>query len=558
MKPTSCLDPSMPATCRSPRRRLLHIHETLGRRLRREVAQSFEAPSPETRAYAREYEDELELRRACPIRPAALIRRLAQAGAVFQGEYHTLPDCQRASLAILRELRRRREIVLCTEVFPAHRQRAVDAFLAGEAGEEELLSGVDFAASWGFDWESCAPIYRFAREEEVPVYGFNDAGEGGTSGLPRRDEIAADVITRAAVSHPDALVYVIAGDFRVARRHLPASCARRFAAEEIVRPAVIVHQNVDDIFWRLTRRSPGWPPPILELAPDELCLLNASPIEKYRSCLEWQLGVDSLRDPAEEPASLSTPGPDGAAYRAVRRCVRAIARFLGVNPRKLDDFRVYTPRDLSFLEDLASREGYSGAEVHEVERQILNDESYFLCRGNIIYLSSTSLDHAAEEAAHYVNHKLSGWEARPLRARTDFYARAVKEALGFLGSKIVNPARVPHGEADFRQILRHASDGSLPRSLRRLAELARFVVQHLEHERARRGRRSRLRTIYDTPLDLHLGITHSLGYILGERLHRGLATGRLDRSQARRLFHLPLDGRGDAETLYFDLVRRLR
>src|SRR5262249_1090985 len=146
--------------------------------------------------------------------------------------------------------------------------------------------------------------------------------------------------------------------------------------------------------------------------------------------------------------------PQGIAVKeAMVELVRAIAGFLQVHANGCDDFRVYTTKDLNFLEDLRRKHRFTEREIGEIKRQISNDESYFISRGNIIYLSCLSIDHASEEAAHYLNNKLSGHVPRALPARSDFYSRILREALGFFGSKVVNPGRAHHGEQEFREIL---------------------------------------------------------------------------------------------------------
>ncbi len=546
-------------TLSAPRERLIRIQRTLVRRLRDEIHGSLEDPSPDLRAYQREYFRSFRGSARRRIGPAAFLERLSRADLIFQGEYHTLSACQEAALWILRGISRRRRVVLCTEAVPIEGQLALDAYLARECGEEELLEAIDHAAPWGFTWTSYAPIFRFAREEEVQVYGLSSPPGGGDENIRSRDERAAEVIARAAASHPDALVYVIAGDFRVCRLHLPRAVEARFEREGLSGRSAIVHQNVDCLYWGLAGGREAREPAILDLGRGELCIMSSTPLVKYQSYLHWQLEQEELPCAGFGAGTGESPGSLEVA-RAVHALVRAIARFLRVDAAGLDDFTVYTTRDLDFLSDLERRWRYSPREVGEVARQILNDESYFLSRGNIIYLSSLSVEHAAEEAAHYMNNKLSGHVPGPLPARTDFYARAMKEALGFLGSKVVNPRRFAHREEDFREILSRASRDGVEARLEPLVELSRFVIQHLDMERrrARRGwKRSRLRAIYSTGLDLHLGITHSLGYILGEKLHRGIVSGRIERSAVRELFHAPFSGRDEAERAYFDLVSQL-
>src|SRR5205807_435060 len=73
----------------------------------------------------------------------------------------------------------------------------------------------------------------------------------------------------------------------------------------------------------------------------------------------------------------------------------------------LDGVQVYTAGDLSFLQTLSNR-GFSKKEIHTIERQILARESYYIPRARIAYLANLSVNHAAEEATHFLRHVVSG------------------------------------------------------------------------------------------------------------------------------------------------------
>ena len=53
-----------------------------------------------------------------------------------------------------------------------------------------------------------------------------------------------------------------------------------------------------------------------------------------------------------------------------------------------------------------------------------------------------------------------------------------------------------------------------------------------------------MRQLYRRDADLFNAVTHSLGYILGERLYYALATGHILKREVRELFVDPLDDEG--------------
>jgi hypothetical protein len=547
----------LPQSLLSPREQLIQIQRTLVHRLRTEIFSSVEVPSDDLRRYELRYMRSFKGGYRRIISKRLFLSRLSSADLIFQGEFHTLEASQTAALRILTELHHRRPLVLATEVVPIDHQPALDAYTAGVLDEDSFLEAIDYAANWGFAWRNYRPLFQFAKENEIQVYAINTPSSQGEGNIHRRDERAAEVIARASIAHPGSIVYTLGGDFHMCREHLPKHVEHELRQEGVKRRSAIVHQNVDRFYWQLAQHHKEHGSPILDLGQDEFCVMNSTPLVKYQSYLHWGLDQQELDDASRlfEPIS-SSP----TVAEAVHHLILTIAGFFHIDAKGFDDFTVYTTRDLDFLADLERNGRFTAGEIREIKCQILNDESYFISRGNIIYLSSLSVDHAAEEASHYINNKLSGYVPRALPSRSDFYSRILREALGFLGSKVVNHLRYHHCEEDFREILYHARKRGARPQHDPLVALARFVLQHLKMERncLKQKRKPRCRAVYEQELDLHLGITHSLGYILGERLYHALIHHVIGRSAVRELFCLPLTGQEDAEELYFDLLERLQ
>ena len=138
----------------------------------------------------------------------------------------------------------------------------------------------------------------------------------------------------------------------------------------------------------------------------------------------------------------------------------------------------------------------------------------------------------------------------------DFYARATNAAVGFLGSKLVNPLRHATSEDEFRAFQRSATRQLHEPRLAFRKLVARLVVQHREHERSRlAGRGGRLQQIYDQELDVTLEVTFALGYMLGDALAAALLAGSLAPETLRALvFASP--GQTASER-YFGLLQAL-
>ena len=52
-------------------------------------------------------------------------------------------------------------------------QPAVDDYIAGKIGEDEFLRRTQYFKEWGYDYRLYAPIFRFAREQKIPLRALN-------------------------------------------------------------------------------------------------------------------------------------------------------------------------------------------------------------------------------------------------------------------------------------------------------------------------------------------------------------------------------------------------
>ncbi|MEM7164250.1 MAG: ChaN family lipoprotein [Planctomycetota bacterium] len=499
---------------------------------------------------------------AQPVAFSDLIDEIACADIVYFGDYHTLREAQKAPLRCLREvLARGRTALLATEVVHLIHQDILDDYLDGLVSDEGFLERIEYAHNWGFPWRNYALQFQFARENEIPMLGINSDPAVLHDNLHVRDAMAAMVIVEAMAREPDRLVAVTFGDLHICPTHLPAQVQRFVERRGLDRKKhVVVYQNNDAVYWELARRGLEQEAHTVRLADGSFCLMNSTPLVKFQSYVNWETNADEL----EESIGLEGPSiSSNVMTDQVVQMVETVTSFLELPQEGLEDFTVHTSRDLNFLDDVARTGNYSADEIAEIRHQIARDDSYFLIREKMIYLGNLSIDHAAEEATHYVNTKLAGHVQQPPSRRFDFYYRAMKEAIGFVGSRIVHHKRDCFDRADFDQILaafkgrRLTEPGQIFKR-----EIARDVLQHLDYEeRWVRGEvrgYPRFRALYERELQVHLGVTHSLGYMLGDRIHTALVAGRIHRKEVRELFFERFDSEPRPREVYFDWLDYLR
>ncbi|MFW6067523.1 MAG: ChaN family lipoprotein [Myxococcota bacterium] len=149
------------------------------------------APAPEGRV--------LDARTGRPASWERFIADLLQARVVYVGERHDEVADHRAQASVVRALHRRDpSLALGLEMVQRPFQGPLDAWLAGEITEAELLDRLEWETRWGFDFAWYRPLLSYARSHDLQVVALNAAAETtravarrGVAGLdpPRRDAL---------------------------------------------------------------------------------------------------------------------------------------------------------------------------------------------------------------------------------------------------------------------------------------------------------------------------------------------------------------------------------
>jgi uncharacterized iron-regulated protein len=109
-----------------------------------------------------------------PLAIETLITQLANKRVVFVGETHSRYDHHLNQLEVIRRLHQLdANLVIGVEYFQQQLQPKVDDYIAGRTTEDEFLRAVDYYGTWGYDYRLYAPIFRFAREQKIPVRALN-------------------------------------------------------------------------------------------------------------------------------------------------------------------------------------------------------------------------------------------------------------------------------------------------------------------------------------------------------------------------------------------------
>jgi uncharacterized iron-regulated protein len=100
------------------------------------------------------------------------LQKLQAARIVLVGEHHHNADHHLSQLAVIRALHNAGcKVAVGLEMFRRDSQQALDQWVAGHTSESRFKP--IYLDNWNFRWELYAPIFKFAKENRIPLVGLN-------------------------------------------------------------------------------------------------------------------------------------------------------------------------------------------------------------------------------------------------------------------------------------------------------------------------------------------------------------------------------------------------
>lgn len=527
----------------TPRQELVKLQKRLYRRNKALIADSVEVSEPDFHNYEARYQRAVA-KYEKTVRTSTMLRAVENAEIVYVGDYHTCTQSQRSFLRLLKHLvqQKNRPLLIALELINQDKQKYLDAFMAGRLSERNFLDKAGLKEHWVFDlWENFRPIFDFARHHMIPIYGVESARKN--SNLQQRDDETGKLVAKLSSIYPDRQVLVLIGDLHLAPQHLPLSTRSALDDLGIERKDLTLYQNSDSIYWELAEKGREHSVAAVKINQNSFCRMNTPPIVCQQSYLNWLDHEEGEIDYAD-------------AKHQFIELVDQISKFLKIKIEKKDreHVTVYTCGDFGFLQQLRRKKAFSKSVLDEIKSHVLKNESYFIPEYRIVYLASLSLNHAAEEASHYLKFILCGLES-PREITDAFFANVLHEALGFFGSKLVNHRRKCTHEGELKSMQQYFKKNGVPEGRETESSMADLILRYKEYER--KGRLLAFDKIFHQPPELFFAITHALGYMLGDRLFYAVMSHKLTRSTICKVFRDPWENEGDAFATYSHLLQRV-
>ncbi len=498
---------------------------------------------------------------------------LATADVILVGDYHALPASQRYVTTLLARLpgETGRPLVLGLEAVFARHQHVLDEWMRGEIDECELRERLRFDLDWGYEWAPYRELLAAGRQHAQRIYGLDCTPRTDLRRIAARDRHAAAKIREIREQHPDAVLVVLFGESHLAPNHLPALLHERTEGA-LHLPAfgrcgrvLTILQNVDTLYWQAAGETCDRVEAV-RVAHDVVCVFNSTPLDKYES---YRLCLDRWR-------RLGGGAPDLAP--SLYNLIDALAGFLNIDKysptnRVQPKFLVDLLPEVCFrpaggqLERLLLRRGLAASEVARILEHVGERGACHVASVNAIFATSFRVEHGAEEAARFVHHACQGTLLRPPpspRAPEDgFYARVLREALAYFGSRVLCPNRPPVRESDLYVLYALPPEAIEQQSVypyREFMQMLDFLVQHKDyeaHHRHYRGVPQWIRRGLQYTGGKFDFVTDKLGRMLGTELYDAYLSGAVTKRFLRSLFMRPLNKPGAPRAAYYAIVRKV-
>ncbi|MGZ3723866.1 MAG: ChaN family lipoprotein, partial [Bdellovibrionales bacterium] len=216
-----------------------------------------------------------------PAAEAELTRAIAKCKILLSADFHAYAQSQRAHIRLLRDCSGSRRVVLALECIETSKEAAVKKFLAGHLSEGKFLEAIEWDKNWGFPWENYRPLFELARDRGFEVRGI---GNGRSSSLEKRDAWTATRLLKFQRENPEALVFAVMGEWHLASGHLPKRLRAKLKGSGAV---AVVHQDVEQLYFKLAVQNRESAVDILKAPGDRFCLMVSPPWMKWQSYLMY-------------------------------------------------------------------------------------------------------------------------------------------------------------------------------------------------------------------------------------------------------------------------------
>lgn len=554
----------------TPRQQLKLLQRSLYEKAYEEANSLAAISSPKIIRYSKQFESSLPLAFE-KTNQADVLEAAREANVIVYGDFHTLRQSQRGFLRILRAYQQRyktKKMALFLEVFRHQDQHYLDAYMADEISQEELLKLTNYSRDWGFPWLNYKMLLEFAKEHKLPVFGINSDNAGRDS-LSVRDRFAADILVKYASAHKDHRLFCLVGEYHLADEFLPKQLERASVGNESLSLIRIVN-NVDKYYFQLESSPRAMTTEYLRLSKNFYCVINSPPWIKWHSVTVWdemrgmysaQATEEFLDDDLDDYSYTETAFDIDYQFLTIIKNVMGFLK-LRVDERALDHFTVHTFPDDGLFEELQDRYQFTDAELSFIIERVTRDGLFLVVEGGLILLTRFTLNNMAESAGQYMQHSRRSDEFEAGDLCVTFYRRVLQAAAGMVASLVMNPRRKAHDIYYHRRLVNFYGGRKLQSIKRERRDLSKLILDHHNWLRTCRWEEydqfeHRMASLLRKEKASYGECSRAIGNMLGATLYKKFLTHQTDNASLQSLFNSDLGQSAVVWKLVLDLYSQM-
>ena len=411
--------------------RLAQIRYEFYLNIRRRVESIIGQENRMLKNYRESYERELAKANWQIIDKRHFFARLNQAEIVVVGDFHAHKQSTRGFLRIIRRMKC--DFVLCLECLRAVDQDGIDAYISGEITEKEFLSRVAWKKNWGFSWENYKPLFKWAQQNKIKIYGINS--DSKTITLRQRDEFSAKRIKEIAIENKGSKLFVQFGDLHLASSHLPKAIRKNLPKVNLC----TVYQSPEEIYFKVMGQHQEAHADVIKISTDIWSLNVLPPWIKWQ---DYLLHLESGQD-------RRTPAGEHDPTDSVSHTVNFLSQLFGLKAN-LDSLSVYSSSDDLFFDKVETLPISIRKRVIENVQEGL---SFWVPELACGYLARFSVNHVARVAAQFLYWSAGCFGKTILDPKKEFYKLIWLEAVTYFFSKVKNPKKKTDTLQDIRSAI---------------------------------------------------------------------------------------------------------
>ncbi|GAB4011098.1 MAG: hypothetical protein Fur0010_04860 [Bdellovibrio sp.] len=490
---------------------LLKIQQTLNSHLRTKALSYEGQGSQELRAYQKYFKSYAKR----PIKKSSFeefARRVLNSSVLFVGDFHTFDQNSKNFIRLIRWLKKEKQkFSIAIEFIDAVNQSSIDAFLNSYISEMEFLEQIDYKESWKFPWIHYRPIFDFCKQNKIKIIALNSVGS-----LKKRDCFAAKLLSQNLEKFPNEKLLVLFGELHLAEDKLPAQLRKAYRKSSL--KMVSLHQNLEEIYWRLPQDKVQNASTFWKIGKNEFVLQNSPPWIKYESMIYWYENL--VDDPdfdvheylLETGSKLfSSSAPDNFLY--LSKLLNETLQ-LNIASLELEDFNLYDHQSLELI--IQKIKKIKPIDLQKFYVDIINNGRVFrIANTRDYYCSNYTINRLTflvgqHLFASYLYSKKQFFDEQifsDIKKSHFFNYFLLQSVFSYYCSKLINPYRKCNHYVDFKERLKTLKKNGYE------FRITNLTIKYLKHPESLYKEISGLKLI-----DLFL-IARNIGYSITDLAH---------------------------------------